>query len=344
MLTTIKPSNLHVHLRRGLMLRLVLPFTVRQFRYATVMPNTNPGIYTAEDVITYRQEILEELDRLREQDGVDYKFSPIMVLYITPQTTPEMVEAAYAAGAIAGKLYPKDGTTNSADGIKYYWPLYPVFKKMEELGMRLLIHGEIVRYENQVRSLVFLPILEEIANMFPRLFIVLEHIPNYEGVEAVMRHDNVAGTISLHHLLETETTVMGHKFLTHHNWKPKVQMEHDRERLCWAATSGRADFFNGNDSAPHPRGDKEAAECGAGGFSEPVTMPRLAQLFEERNALHNLEGFASIHGPQWYGLPVDTEEKLTLVKEDWTVPSVYTLEDLEVVPYLRGQTMRWKVA
>lgn len=338
-----KSSDMHAHLRRGPMLKLVLPFTVRQFRYATVMPNTDPTIYTGEDIAEYRREIEEETNRIRAIDNFDHYFDPVMVQYITPRTTPQMVEDAFAAGAKAGKLYPKGGTTKSEDGIEYYFPLFPIFKKMEEIGMRLLIHGEITRYENQVRSLVFLPILDEIAVAFPSLKIVLEHIPNYEGVEAVLRHQNVAGTITLHHLLETETTIMGHKLKLHNYWKPKPEGEADRDRLCRAALSGHPRFFLGTDSAPHPRNAKETCECGAGGFSAPVTMARLTQFFDENQAPDKLVGFASLNGPKWYGLPPDEEATMTIVKESWTVPEVYEDFGMNVVPYLYGQQMSWKV-
>lgn len=343
MLEIIKPFNAHLHLRRGEMLRLVLPHTVRQFRYATVMPNTLPGIYTADDIVRYRKEIETAVDQIRDDDGVDYAFEPIMVLYITPQTTPEMVEAAFDAGAKAGKLYPRGGTTNSADGIEYYWPLYNVFKAMERLGMLLLIHGEVIRYEEDVRELMFLPILDEIAMELPGLKIVLEHISNYESVEAVKRHRNVAATITLHHLLLTATDMMGEKFQAHKYWKPRPKKAHDRNHLVEAALSGDPRFFYGTDSAPHPIGAKHAAECCAGVFSEPVALAALAGLFDRHHAMSKLEPFTSQFGLAWYGMPVDGSDTIILKPKDWLVPETYGEGALTVVPFMAGQTMSWTI-
>jgi dihydroorotase len=55
-----------------------------------------------------------------------------------------------------------------------------------------------------------------------------------------------------------------------------------------------------------------------------------------------LEGFASLHGPAFYGLPVN-RDTVTLRREPWTLPATLPLADSQVVPLNAGETINWKL-
>jgi dihydroorotase len=325
-------DDFHVHLRQGDMLAHVLPYTAEQCARALVMPNTTPPILTPEDVANYRKEIEASLPE-------HSSFTPLMTFKIVPSTTPEMVRELKKAGVVAGKLYPEGVTTNSEDGVKDLSQLYPVYTAMEQEGLVLCLHGEVPGVFSMDRESAFLSTLRQLAKDFPKLKIVLEHATTAEAVETVAElPDNVAATLTVHHLRITLDDVIGDKINPHHFCKPIAKRPEDRSALVKAATSGNPKFFLGTDSAPHSVESKECC-CGAAGvYTAPVMLPVLAELFDEMGALDKLEDFTSTFGANHYGLPYNTGT-IHLTKKPWIVPEQYD----GVVPFMAGKTLQWRI-
>lgn len=329
-ITIRRPDDMHVHLREGHMLSRVLFFTEIAFARALVMPNLSKPILTAADAIDYRNTIMEARSR---------KFEPLMTIKLVASTTPEIVRGAKEAGVIAGKFYPEGVTTNSEDGVRDVESLYPVFEAMEECGMVLCLHGELPGAFCLDREGLFLPSLERIAEDFPGLKIVLEHVTTSEAVTAVaLLPNNVAATITVHHLVLTLDDVVGGFLQPHHFCKPIAKRHLDRERLLAIATSGNPKFFLGTDSAPHAVGKKECASGCAGVFSAPVALEVLCEVFEKQDALDKLEAFTSEFGAKFYGLPLN-EEFINIHREEWTVPEFYGM----VRPFKAEETLSWRI-
>lgn len=324
----------HLHLRRGDMLRRVLPQTLPWCDRALVMPNTDPPILTAQDAEAYRQEILA---------AGRSNFEVLMTIKLVPSTTPKIIREARAANVLAGKYYPKNTTTNSADGVEDIHSLYPVFEAMEEIGMVLCLHGEMPNTCCLDSEVKFLGTLKALANDFPRLKIVMEHISTEAAVRTVKRlPDTVAATITPHHLFLTIDDVCGGKLHPHQFCKPVPKRRPDREALIDAAMSGNPKFFLGTDSAPHPQSMKECAEGAPGIFNAPVALPLLAQRFEEeddRAFPQLLEDFTSRFGAQFYNLTLN-QRFLVIERSPWKVPLEYD----GIVPFKAGETIPWKLA
>ncbi len=326
-----RPDDWHLHLRQGDILRAVLPFTERDFRRGLVMPNTSPPVVTGEDVERYRAEI---------HSAKTSDFEPLMTIKITPWTTPSIVGASRAAGAIAGKLYP-EGVTTGADvgGVQDFRALWPVFEAMQEVDMVLCLHGELPSSSVLARERDFLPRLYEIAQAFPRLRIVLEHISTAVAVETVRSLVNVAATITAHHLALTIDDVLSDRGLRpHHFCKPVVKLSADRDALIEAATSDSADFFFGSDSAPHPRSQKESSYSPTGVFAAPVALSIVAEVFARAGKLERLEAFTAVRGADFYGVPLNGEMH-ELARAEWTIPESYG----DLVPLCAGATVTWGV-
>ena len=333
-ITIRMPDDFHVHFREGELLRRLAYLVAQQFGRAIAMPNTlNPPIRTVDDAIPYRDEIL-----MHSGNG----FQPLMTLKLYPDTTPEVVRGAHAAGVVAVKYYPEGVTTNAEDGVSVgrLSELYPAFEAMQDIGMLLLLHGEMPGVFCLDREAAFLEVLRRLCSDFPGLKIVLDHITTAGAVEAVYTLPaTVAATITLHHLELTLDDVIGDKIMPHNFCKPVVKRPQDREALCYAVTSGNPKFFFGSDSAPHPICAKECAEGCAGVFTAPVAMPRLMEFFETLGCLTKLDPFVSQFGAEFYGLPLN-QGTLTLVREPWIVPVEYA----GVRPYLAGRTIIWRIA
>lgn len=296
-----RPDDWHLHLRDGEMLARVLPYTARVFRRAVVMPNLTPPITTVEEALAYRSRILAVLPE-------DSDFQPLMTLYLTGDTTVAEIEAAAAAEEVLGvKLYPRGATTNSEAGVDGLESLVAVLEAMERVDLPLLIHGETTREDCDVfdRESVFLEeTLAPLVERHPRLRVVFEHITTAEAASFVASASSrVGATITPQHLLMNRNAIFDGGLRPHHYCLPVLKREQDREALVAAATSGDPSFFLGTDSAPHARNQKESS-CGCAGiFSAPVAIEAYVESFARANALDRLEGFASHHGPDFYGLP-----------------------------------------
>lgn len=339
-LTITRPDDWHVHLRDG----EVLADTVRDIsRYngrALIMPNTVPPVTNTEMALAYRERIMAQ--------NPSVTFQPLMSLYLTDNTSAEDIRQAKASGAVvAAKLYPAGATTNSDSGVTNAKNIYPVLQAMQEEGMLLLVHGEVTTHEVDIfdREKTFLEtVLAPIVNDFPNLKIVLEHITTAEAVSFVKSaSDNVAATITAHHLLFNRNHMLVGGIRPHLFCLPILKRATHQHALVAAATSGSKKFFLGTDSAPHAKGKKEAA-CGcAGSYTAHAALELYAEVFEQEGKLENLQAFASHNGPDFYGVPRNTDT-VTLTKTSWDVPASMPFGDETVVPIRAGETIQWQVS
>jgi dihydroorotase len=340
-LTLKRPDDWHLHLRDGPAMASVLAHSARCFGRAIVMPNLRPPVRTTQQALHYRERILGALP-----DGS--AFEPLMTLYLTDDTPPEEIARAKLSGRVFGvKLYPAGATTHSDAGVTRLSRCFHTLEKMEELGLPLLIHGESTDPAIDVfdREKAFLEeVLGPTVERFTRLKIVLEHITTRDAVQYVeVTGPNVAATITAHHLLMNRNALFMGGIRPHHYCLPVLKREEHREALVDAATSGNPKFFLGTDSAPHARHTKEAS-CGcAGMYTAHAALELYAIAFEEAGALDRLEGFASLFGPQFYGL-APNEDTVTLVREEWRVPETVAFGSDEVVPLRAGEMLPWKLA
>lgn len=339
-ITIRRPDDWHVHLRDTLVMQSVLPFTARQFARAIVMPNLVPPVTTAAAAVAYRQRIEAALP-----PGAS--FTPLMTCYLTDEAQPDALAHGFKDGAfVAAKLYPAHATTNSAAGVSDVRRLDPVFARMAEIGMPLLIHGEVTDPAVDVfdREKVFIDrVLKPMLDRHPGLKVVFEHITTQEAVAFVLASGpNMAATITAHHLVINRNAMFRGGIRPHAYCLPVAKREKHRLALRKAAVSGDAKFFLGTDTAPHARSAKENA-CGCAGiFSAPVALEVYTQVFDEEGALDKLEGFASLFGPAFYGLPPNTGT-VTLVRESWPVQDrIGFSRGEEFVPFAAGETLAWR--
>lgn len=324
-ITLKKPDDWHVHLRDGDMLKRVLPYTSQDFARAIIMPNLVPPVCTTADAIAYKQRIIDVLPKA-------HNFTPLMVIYLTEDTDADDLAVGYKSGAItAVKLYPAGATTNSDSGVKDFSKVYHVFERMAEIGLPLLVHGEVVDADVDIfdREAVFIDtILEPIIAKFPELKVVMEHITTKDAADYVRsKAKNLAATITTHHLMINRNAMLVGGIKPHYYCLPIVKRETHRLALVEAATSGDKRFFLGTDSAPHlDKAKIDACGC-AGVFNAPNTIICCAQVFEAEDALDKLEGFLSLNGPAYYGLPVNNEQ-ITLVKTDQPLDLATEYKDL----------------
>ena len=336
-----QPDDWHVHLRDGAMLADVLPYTARQFARAIVMPNLSPPVATTAAVAAYRDRIMAALPKASS-------FTPLMTLYLTDATDPGDLETGFALGVLtAAKLYPAHATTNSAHGVTSIRSIYPVLDRMQEIGMPLLIHGEVTDAEIDIfdREAVFIErVLVPMLKDFPALRVVFEHITTQDAADFVMAAPGtVAATITPHHLQINRNALFADGLRPHAYCLPVAKREHHRQALRQAATSGSAKFFLGTDSAPHEVRAKESA-CGCAGiFCAPHALEAYASVFEEEGALDKLEGFASEHGPRFYGLPLN-EGQVVLERQENLVPERIAAGGGEVVPWMAGEMLAWRAS
>lgn len=306
-----RPDDWHLHLRDGDMLAAVLPETARHFARAIIMPNLVPPVVTGDHARAYRDRILTALP-----EGMT--FEPLMTLYLTETTDPDDLAAAFESGLIkAVKLYPAGATTNSASGVRNFENVRAVLERMADIGCPLCIHGEVTTGDVDIfdREAVFIDtVLDPLRRAIPGLRVVMEHITTADGVAYAQSADQDLGaTITTHHLIINRNHILVGGIKPHYYCLPVAKRESHRQALVAAATSGDKRFFLGTDSAPHLDHLKENA-CGcAGCFTATNTMSLLAHVFEDQNALSNLEAFASLNGPSFYKLPVNTDT-LTLTK------------------------------
>lgn len=321
-ITIRKPDDFHVHVRDGAMLKAVLPYTAQVFARALIMPNLAPEpVTTTERLRAYRERITAALGT--------QSFTPLMSYYLTDESNGDEIVKGFTEGiAAAVKMYPAGATTNSAHGVTNVEHVFPIFEKMEEVGMPLLLHGEALvdASGNSVdpfdREKVFLDLtLSNIRARFPKLKVVLEHATTKDAVQYVRAEKSpyLAATFTVQHLMLTREDLFNGGLQPHHFCLPVLKRREHREALRDAATSGEPHFFLGTDSAPHPTHAKErAVGCAAGMFTAPAALSAYAEVFETMGRLEHLEKFASMHGATFYGLPLN-QGVITLKKEPWSI-------------------------
>lgn len=339
-LTLRRPDDWHVHLRDGEMLRLVAPFTARQFARAIVMPNLLPPVTSVAAAEEYRQRIVAVT-------GPD--FTPLITCYLTDESDPDVIAAGFEGRVwTAAKLYPANATTNSAFGVTDIRNIYPALERMQAIGMVLCIHGEVTDPDVDIfdREAVFVErVLGPLTRDFPELKVVLEHITTAEAADYVETSGpSVAATITPHHLVINRNALFDRGIRPHAYCLPVAKRERHRQAVRRAATSGSPKFFLGTDSAPHASVMKENSVCGAGCFTALSAIELYAEAFEAAGALDKLEAFASFNGADFYGLPRNTTQ-VTLRKTDWTLPDAVPFgEAAQLKPLRGGEVMSWKLA
>jgi len=339
-LTITRPDDWHLHLRDGEVLQHVVPATANQMGRAIVMPNLRPPVTNAEQALAYRERILAHRP-------AGSNFEPLMTLYLTDNTTPEVIAEAAATGVVkAVKLYPAGATTNSDSGVTDLGKLDAVCDALDEAGMPLLIHGEVTHNHVDIfdREKQFLDeILTPLAAKHSNMKIVVEHITTKDAAEFVASQgDNVGATITVQHLAYNRNHMLVGGIRPHLFCLPILKRNVHQQALQDAVVSGSSKFFLGTDSAPHAKGAKENA-CGcAGCYSAYAAIELYAEIFEDLGVLQNLEGFASHHGADFYDLPRNSD-KVTLVKQAWEVPSEMPFGSDIIVPIRAGETLRWKL-
>ncbi|WES30724.1 dihydroorotase [Varunaivibrio sulfuroxidans] len=339
-ITIAKPDDWHVHLRDGPVLRAVAPYTARSFARAIIMPNLPDPVTTTAHAVAYRERIYAAV-------AGHGAFTPLMTCYLTPKTDPDDLARGFDENIFtAAKLYPAGATTHSARGVADLRGIYPVFERMEALGMPLLVHGEVTDPEVDIfdREAVFIDrVLSPLLRDFPALKVVLEHITTAQAVDFVRAQGpRVGATITVHHLMINRNALFKGGIRPHLYCLPIAKREQHRLALVEAATSGDACFFLGTDTAPHTVSAKEAA-CGCAGiFSAPAAIELYAQVFDEQNALDKFEAFAALNGARFYGLPLN-DEILTLSREPWPMAEKIDVEREGVIaPFCAGETILWR--
>lgn len=338
-LTLTRPDDWHLHLRDGDVLSTVVPHTAAQFGRAIVMPNLKPPITTAVQAVAYRNRILAAVP-----PGIS--FEPLMTLYLTDNLPPDEIARAKDAGVVAAKLYPAGATTNSDAGVTDLRHIYKTLEAMQRSGLLLLMHGEATSPDIDLfdREAVFIDSqLIPLRKDFPELKMVFEHITTKEAAQYVSDGDRFIGaTITAHHLLYNRNAIFTGGIRPHYYCLPVLKREMHRLALVQAATSGSSKFFLGTDSAPHASHLKEHATGCAGCYTAHAALELYAQAFDSAGALDQLEGFASFHGADFYGLPRN-RGTITLRRESWTVPESFAFGEAQLKPLGGGEALPWRM-
>ncbi|PHM21747.1 MAG: dihydroorotase [Curvibacter sp. PD_MW3] len=338
-ITITRPDDWHLHVRDGEPLATVVPHTAAQFGRAIIMPNLKPPVTTAQQALDYKRRILAAVPA-----GV--AFEPLMTLYLTDNLPPDEIKRARDAGVVAAKLYPAGATTNSDAGVTDLRKTYKTLEAMQREGLLLLVHGEVTSPDIDLfdREAVFIEQqLMPLRRDFPELKIVFEHITTKEAAQYVQASDRFTGaTITAHHLLYNRNAIFTGGIRPHYYCLPVLKREVHRQALVAAATSGNPKFFLGTDSAPHPVHLKEHATGCAGCYTAHAAIEMYAEVFDMAGALDKLEGFASFHGADFYGLPRNTGT-ITLRRESWTPPESFPFGQAELKPLRSGESLPWRM-
>ncbi len=338
-LTLSRPDDWHLHVRDGAALSTVVPHTAAQFARAIIMPNLKPPVTTAKQALAYKA-------RIQAAVPAGVQFEPLMTLYLTDNLPADEIARAKDAGVVAAKLYPAGATTNSDAGVTDLRKTYKTLEAMQKAGLLLLVHGEVTSSDIDLfdREAVFIDTqLIPLRKDFPELKIVFEHITTKEAAQYVQDADRfTAASITAHHLLYNRNAIFTGGIRPHYYCLPVLKRETHRQALVQAATGGSHKFFLGTDSAPHPTHLKEHASGCAGCYTAHAAMELYAQAFDAAGALDKLEGFASFHGADFYGLPRNTGT-ITLKRESWTPPESFAFGETSLKPLAAGEALQWRM-
>ena len=335
----IQPDDWHVHFREDEMLKVVTKYSARVNRRCIAMPNTSTPITSSNQAINYK--------KLIESNSQSLNFEALIPCYLTDSLNiDDFTYALQNKIFVGGKLYPSNATTNSQYGVNDIKKIYNIFEILEKENSVLLIHGELNRDDIDIfdREKYFIDEeLYQIRNTFKNLKIVLEHVSSDYGVDFVNSNQNIAGTITPHHMLLTKKDVFNDKINPHNYCMPIVKNEEDLISLRKYACSGNKNFFLGTDSAPHQISDKEQSkEIKPGIFSAPCSIELYAQIFEEENSLDKLEKFSSINGPNFYNFSINSD-KISLIKKEWIVEDFTVYNDIKIKNFYAGKKISWKI-
>jgi dihydroorotase len=338
-LTITRPDDWHVHLRDGAALAAVVAHTARQFGRAIIMPNLKPPVTSTAQALAYRE-------RIRRALPAGSTFEPLMTLYLTDRLAPDEIRRAKAAGVVAVKFYPAGATTNSEAGVTDLRHVHATLDAMQREGVLLLVHGEVTDPAIDLfdREKAFIDThLASLRRDFPELKIVFEHITTREAAQYVGEAGaNLAATITAHHLLYNRNALFLGGVRPHFYCLPVLKREEHRRALILAATSGSRKFFLGTDSAPHAAHLKEHAVGCAGCYTAFTALELYVEAFDSVGALDRLEGFASHHGADFYGLPRN-RGTVTLRREPWTVPETLPFGEATLKPLRGAESLAWRL-
>ena len=338
-LTITRPDDWHVHLRDGAALAAVVAHTARQFGRAIIMPNLKPPVTSTAQALAYRE-------RIRRALPAGSTFEPLMTLYLTDRLAPDEIRRAKAAGVVAVKFYPAGATTNSEAGVTDLRHVHATLDAMQREGVLLLVHGEVTDPAIDLfdREKAFIDThLASLRRDFPELKIVFEHITTREAAQYVGEAGaNLAATITAHHLLYNRNALFLGGVRPHFYCLPVLKREEHRRALILAATSGSRKFFLGTDSAPHAAHLKEHAVGCAGCYTAFTALELYVEAFDSVGALDRLEGFASHHGADFYGLPRN-RSTVTLRREPWTVPETLPFGEATLKPLRGAESLAWRL-
>jgi len=327
-ITLQSPLDMHLHFREGAMAQTVIPHSSHSFAGGVVMPNLVPVVDNLERLLGYRREI--------ESIVAGDTFEPYMTVFFKQYSYEELEQLKPHILGI--KLYPAGVTTNSENGVDAIDRAESTIKYMEELEIPLLVHGETHGFVLD-RERLFLPIFEHLAQKFPRLKIIMEHITTADAVKLLDRHENIYATVTLHHLIITLDDLAGGLLRPHLFCKPIAKRPEDREALLNAALKAHPKLMFGSDSAPHPIDKKEACGCAAGIFTAPIALQVLVELFAKYDALENLQAFICDNARQIYGV-IPPQKSVTLEAKSDRVPAMYG----DVVPMFAEGELAWSIA
>ncbi|WP_029685995.1 dihydroorotase [Tatumella saanichensis] len=339
-ITLRRPDDWHIHLRDDEMLNTVLPYTSEVFARAIVMPNLVPPVTSVAAASAYRERILATLPS-------GHSFQPLMTCYLTDSLDPDEIERGFRQQVFtAAKLYPAHATTNSSHGVTSIQHISAVLERMQDIGMPLLIHGEVTASHIDIfdREARFIDeVLIPLRRQFPQLKVVLEHITTKDAADYVCsEQSHLAATITPQHLMFNRNHMLSGGIRPHLYCLPILKRNIHQQALREVVASGDSRFFLGTDTAPHLRHRKEAS-CGcAGVFNAPTALSAYTTVFDELDALQHLEAFCSLNGPAFYGMPVNSQT-VTLIRKPWTVPETIAAGDDVLVPFLAGETLNWTV-
>ena len=322
------PLDMHIHFREGDMLRRVAPLSARTFAGGVIMPNLVPPVDNFGRLERYAAEVRTAV--------AGHAFEPYMTLFMRPYNEREL--ALMKDRVIGVKLYPEGVTTHSDTGVGNLRDVEDTLARMEDMGIRLLVHGETSDFVLD-RERAFLPVYEDLTARFPRLDIVMEHITTREAAALLDRHENLYATVTLQHLLITLDDVAGGLLNPHLFCKPIAKRPEDRDALLARALEAHPKLAFGSDSAPHPVDRKECAGCAAGVFTAPVALQMLVGLFEEHGALDRLQAFVSDNAQRIYGV-APPKKTVVLEKTGAVIPERFG----DVIPMYPGRKLDWTVA
>ncbi len=327
--TLLMPLDMHLHLRDAVMLETVAPLSAYSFSGAIIMPNLVPPVDTKEAVVEYKERIMAAVPN-------DF-FEPYMTLFYKNYDKAFLADVAEEITAI--KLYPAGITTNSEGGVSAFdiEEMRETLDAMAELGIPLCVHGETDGFVMD-REAEFMSIYELLAQNFPKLKIIMEHITTKAAVEMLDKYENLYATITVHHLILTLDDVIGGMMMPHHFCKPIAKRPEDLDALLSVALEAHPKVMFGSDSAPHPQSAKESCGCAAGVFTAPIALQLLCEIFDQFGKLDNLQAFVSDNAQSIYGICPEFKE-VTLKQRTFVVPEKYG----NVVPMFAGEAIAWAI-